>query len=594
MALNDDQARPLPGHAGDPSPERPAGLLEKLVAAIRPEFRVGVLVTGPGDPVFGGSPCGVEGCGRAARLHGLCDGHYQRWHNQGRADLGEFAAATSARMRGNAPMMPCLAPGCGYGRNSTGLCVAHIRIWQSAGHPDLRRWLDALPLAGITAPHGLCRVPSCALWATARTPLCVSHAARWRTSGRPDVEVFAGAYDDTPLVQDHIDLLLLEPPLRMEMQYVLQQRRDEQQVRIQPRLIQHAIYVLARTGMGSLLEWPEDRWRDQILTGPGADQPARPFLTYARRQLEYLHSGAGWEIEYPRDVWRLRNLGLDGGSQANLRFGSIGQPWLKELAKRWTRWRLSSGLSINHACTGVTAITRFSQFLAQPGIAVQRLDQVDRKVLESYLAQLHAQMGATEHHKRLISLLGTFFTDIRRHRWDTSLPAGAVFFSEDFPQQPRRLPRALAEHVMAQVEDPGNLDRWDNPAYRLITVILMRCGLRITDAVRLAADCIAHDGDGSPYLRYYNHKMKREALVPIDAELEAGIGRQRLRHQGRWPDGTPVLFPRPTANLAGRKPLAGSTYRHALGQWLERCDVRDEHGQPAHLTPHQWRHIVSA
>jgi hypothetical protein len=88
MALNDDQARLLPGHAGDPSPERPAGLLEKLVAAIRPEFRAGVLVTGPGDPVFGGSPCAVEGCGRAARLHGLCDGHYQRWHNQGRGPRG--------------------------------------------------------------------------------------------------------------------------------------------------------------------------------------------------------------------------------------------------------------------------------------------------------------------------------------------------------------------------------------------------------------------------------------------------------------------------------------------------------------------------
>ena len=24
--------------------------------------------------------------------------------------------------------------------------------------------------------------------------------------------------------------------------------------------------------------------------------------------------------------------------------------------------------------------------------------------------------------------------------------------------------------------------------------------------------------------------------------------------------------------------------------WLGRCDVRDEHGRPAHLNPHQWRH----
>lgn len=51
---------------------------------------------------------------------------------------------------------------------------------------------------------------------------------------------------------------------------------------------------------------------------------------------------------------------------------------------------------------------------------------------------------------------------------------------------------------MAQLEVPDNLDRWDNPAYGLITIILMRCGLRITDALRLPGDCITTDADGAP------------------------------------------------------------------------------------------------
>jgi hypothetical protein len=29
-----------------------------------------------------------------------------------------------------------------------------------------------------------------------------------------------------------------------------------------------------------------------------------------------------------------------------------------------------------------------------------------------------------------------------------------------------------------------------------------------------------------------------------------------------------------------------------LYRWLEYCDVRDEHGQPVRLTPHQWRHTL--
>ena len=51
---------------------------------------------------------------------------------------------------------------------------------------------------------------------------------------------------------------------------------------------------------------------------------------------------------------------------------------------------------------------------------------------------------------------------------------------------------------MAQVENPANLDRWDNPAYRLLTVILIRCGLRISSAVSLSWDCVVTDAAAPP------------------------------------------------------------------------------------------------
>jgi site-specific recombinase XerD len=167
-----------------------------------------------------------------------------------------------------------------------------------------------------------------------------------------------------------------------------------------------------------------------------------------------------------------------------------------------------------------------------------------------------------------------------------------MLFPEDHPRRGQLLPRALAEHVMSQVEDPATLSRWDSPAYQLITVILIRCGLRISDATGLPADCLAHDSDGAPYLRYYNRKMKREALVPVDEEITGLITQQQQRSRQRWPAGTPVLFPRPNANIDGRRPITGGTYRDALGRWLASCDIRDEHGQPVRLTPHQWRHTL--
>jgi hypothetical protein len=180
--------------------------------------------------------------------------------------------------------------------------------------------------------------------------------------------------------------------------------------------------------------------------------------------------------------------------------------------------------------------------------------------------------------------VNTFLQAIRRHGWDTSLPPSTMFFPEDYPKGGEKLPPALAEHVMAQVEDPANLARQGNPAYRLITIILIRCGLRVSDAIGLPFDCVVRDADGAPYLRYYNRKMKREALVPIDDELQALIGDQQNRARERWLDGTPVLFPRPTPNIDGHRPVSYTSYRDALYRWLEDCDVRDEHGQPVHLT----------
>ena len=258
--------------------------------------------------------------------------------------------------------------------------------------------------------------------------------------------------------------------------------------------------------------------------------------------------------------------------------------------KRWTRWRLSCGLGLEAATRPVRVLTRFSQFLA--AIRVEHISGINRVVLERYLADLHAELAGTQRHSDHVGLLGAFLAAIRQHRWNDDLPAEAMLFSEDYPQRAERLPRALAEQIMTQLEDPDTLATWDNPTYRLITTILMRCGLRVSDALRLPADCIVTDADRAPYLRYFNHKMKRDALVPIDEQLRDLLGQQQQRNTERWPAGTPMLFPRPTKNIDGTAPIGSSTYRLALYRWLAGRDIRDEHGKPVRLTPHQWRHTL--
>jgi integrase len=478
------------------SPDRrtgPPGLLEKLAAGIRPEFRGDDLAFDRRDPVFGGKPCLVPGCERTAVGHGLCQGHRQRWATAGRPAVREFAASTA----------PFAAGG--------------------AGTPVLR---------------------------------C-----------------------------ERIALGALPAHLKLEVQYALQRRHDEREGKAPPFIVMIMVRFLAASGASSLLDRTEQEWRESFGMKRGN---AVALLAWSRRQVADLAEGGGWDAEYPRDAWQMHRLGFTGRNV--LDFSRIPQQQLKDLAKRWIRWRLSTGLGLEAGgVRPLRVLTRLAVFLAERGI--DGAGGISRAVLEGYLAGLRAAMGGKPEHGAHVSVIGLFLTAIRQHGWAPGLPPDAMIFPGDQPPRIELMPRALAGHVMAQVEQPGNLARQGNPAYRLATLILIRCGLRVSDALKLPFDCVVTDEAGAPYLRYLNNKMKREALVPVDDELLELIRGQQQRVLDRYPAGA-ALFPRPEKNPDGKTPVSSSTYRLALYRWLEQCDVRDEHGRPVHLTPHQWRHTL--
>ncbi|WP_231391750.1 tyrosine-type recombinase/integrase [Arthrobacter sp. 35W] len=309
------------------------------------------------------------------------------------------------------------------------------------------------------------------------------------------------------------------------------------------------------------------------------------------RGMAYLDA-APWETEFPKDVWHARALGIAARSQVTVHFENITRPWLKQLAKRWARWRLTTGLTVESAVLGTKAVESFNAFLDSTRIPVTGTADIDREVIEGFLAYLHTHTAGTTTHRMRIGQFNTFLLTMRRHGWVTDLPSTAQIYTEDYPKETVRQPRALSEHVMAQLENPGSLAKMTNPHHRLITLILIRCGLRISDTVALAQDCIAKDKDGAPYLRYLNHKMKREALVPIDEELERAIAEQIIYVNGMCDSGTHLLFAHDRVDVYGAGHISASSYSTALRRWVKDCNVTDENGTPAVVSPHRFRHTL--
>lgn len=572
------------------------GLLGKLLAQVRPQFRVEVLLPDPTDRVLGRPECLAAGCDRSGWENGLCGGHNRRWSAAGRPAMQDLLADAGRSLTGRCGLTHCTVAGCWFGSGGSGLCMRHRSAFSHAAEAEPVRWAAAQPPVSAVG-RVCCRLPFCELWVeNDRHAFCKSHETRWQQLGRPEAEDYLAHC----LLRGkaRIDFARLRGQLKLEFQYAVQCRSDAQKTMTPPTVVTWAMRLAQGAGVASLLEHDEQRWRE--LAAHKNSNWYQGFLLDARECVARLDEGTGWEVEYARDIWRLhtltgltRNAGKAPDARNHLRFDRISQLWLRTLAKRWCRLRLSCGLAIGTVISDLAALSRFSAFLTQAGTGGV-LAEVDRPLLERYLAWLVTQPGGQVIKEDGVTSLSTFFDAIRQHGWDDTLPTTAVFFGGDRPARPPRLSRRLPEHVMAQVEAPGNLDRWPHPHGRLVTLILIRCGLRATDACTLGFDCLVHDGQGAPYLRYLNHKMRRQAAVPIDEDLQAEIRAQQQRVADRWPKAHPHLFPATIGNPNGQRPLTYYSYRGMLNRWQVDCDVHDEHGQPVKITPHQWRHTFAS
>lgn len=555
---------------------------------VRAEFRSELITPVVGDPILGGAKCSVEGCPRPVQSRDLCRGHRHRWWKAGKPDLNIYKTSTNPITKGRAGLRPCAVPGCQRAIARENLCHCHFGRWHAADRPDQASWALGQPLVTALAGTRPCQVTSCALLVEGNQPFCYGHYRRWLMNGRTPVAEFVRYVENFGI--DPIDFRPLSPQLRLEWQYVVQCRVDEQRTRLHIQDLNRVLAFVAANGVTSTLDLPADEWRSRFDEAMGSKKRSRveALFTYAARYLGDLVDPPGWDGEYPRDVWQMRRLGYPHAHRV-IRFDRIRQPWLRELAKHYVKYRLSVGLSPVHVTRDLAAIDTLAAALPGRDAGPRSLT---RAALEHWIA-LQRQSQVTP--KKIagdMSSVATFLRVARRFDWEPDLPPSADIYREDFPKQPQYAARFLPDMVMAQVEHPDNLARFTDDECRLITLIMIRAGVRVGGVVRLELNCLAYDGDG-PYLRYMNSKMKREAYVPIGPDTAELVKLQQQAVLDRFPRGRPCLFPSRIGNPDGSRHLSDSTYRQRLYTWLSEVDVRDATGRPLKMTPHQWRHTFA-
>ena len=308
---------------------------------------------------------------------------------------------------------------------------------------------------------------------------------------------------------------------------------------------------------------------------------------------ESLHAtrSGGDELErrYAADRWQAGELGVPAArGRGAISFIGIGQTWLREAAKRWARQRLATGCAFNTICAGAVAFKRFSTFLASCEPPVHRPEQIDRALLERYLAWL-TPLPLAEATKALSRVfLRAFLEENRRYGWVPAIGATAVIYSDELSRRRRSLPRFIPEYVMSQIESADNLAHL-GARYRNLIMLVTETGLRATDACTLAFDPLITDSAGWPCLRFTAAKMRAEHLLPLSPRAVEAIRAQQDDVAQTHPDGSAWLFP---SRFAPDLPVPYDTLRRAFTIWQQRIGLHDEAGRTVHVTIHQLRHSL--
>lgn len=310
----------------------------------------------------------------------------------------------------------------------------------------------------------------------------------------------------------------------------------------------------------------------------------------------------GWESLWELDSWpfmELPNADLHSEQHGTIRFDRIGQPWLREAAKRWARARLLASTSPDTMRVYARDLSVFSGWMAERRPEVCSPALINRALLHDYLLWIRTGDRGTSIRRRYVCVLRQFLVE-QCEDGLVGLPAGAVVHRSEMPKHRDRPPRSLDRAVFDQFIDPANLALLGNEQQRTVILVLAHTGLRVSSVVTLARDAVEIGSDGHPYLRYLNVKLKREAMIPIGPVLTDQIRlQQRYLDDAYGPSGTQFLLPSPPEGHRGWTPGRGGGDRHIakhtvnqiVAKYVRRAEIRGSDGQLATgVHPHLFRH----
>jgi integrase len=550
----------------------------------------GWLFTGdPDNPATVVSRCTVRACSAVVGLRsGLCTS-CRREHAATRIALPEFI---QTHMPQRAKRTPTVLPQrCAVRRDGAtcsgdvvekGLCEIHYGQWlqvhRRCREADLDDW--ARNVAEPRSPSKPCLVTGCDYDCFRRAPLCLHHYSK-RQRDAPTSGVAQWARSQTPFLHaHHFSLVPLEPQVRLEVLYALQER-DRRELVLNPPLVRRIVKDL--TAAPSVLTvW--DVPSDQL---PASSKKMRSLQRDVYDTLSDAHSRMSGIPATPR-----RPIGgafAIRGVQGEV----VSQVWLKMLITDWQRRTHPDSDRLREAIRAGHVASKALERRSGGGHDYTKLqfDDMDAIVKAmrtaaypegtaysySYRRSLNCRFFEVMEFGRKAGLLDDVPGSFARHR-SHIIPCPTT--DDDEPG------RAIPETVIAQLDtqldtigDTFHYQGWQREHIKLMVrtayIVLRDTGRRPQEISKLKLDCL-HSDDGY-ILIWDNFKARRlrRQLPILTPTAEAILAWRDVRSELVVPvASTEYLFPGRTSGpgLTSEPHFDSDDLGTALRQWVRSLD----------------------
>jgi len=425
----------------------------------------------------------------------------------------------------------CMVSKCERTPVAVGLCQTHrvaLTAWRKeTGRRSVDEWLEAKRPRPLPPAERKCRALICGSDAHLRSGLCITHESRWRAwqvrQGTLDPDLLAVDYwlnndFELPLSADQessyaemwaTPFHLLQPPIRWEYLFAVQQRDLELQAQMTPIFIRRGYFALRKAENKSLVGL------DGLGLPPGARDVAGFFRDLQVRIDEAHRQWRGADGREP-GVYFLVDLDLTPSSHRVSRTAKVD---LSDLRTGWWATTVDSFLLEGgpHGRTMVSAVATVAPVidavLEQRGTPPEALGRSDVDAIARAIRKRWSSNGSQRSHFRA-------FKQVINH----------ARLSDDFMPVWKRIPAAFrldsARHRAAGTPDRGRANDdsfrfipqpivdWvmdhlylieRNTALKTLEAQMMiyiheRCGRRTTETVRLRDNCLSYDSAGQAYL----------------------------------------------------------------------------------------------